>query len=48
MEGSVLYRVVREHFETFRAEIASLLERGRLIRFATSALRWENVPHHGA
>ena len=33
MEGTVLHRVVREHFETFRAEIAAHTDGGGLPRF---------------
>ena len=39
MEGTVLHRVVREHFETFRAEIAAHTDGGGLPRFVEREFR---------
>jgi len=39
MEGTVLHRVVREHFETFRAEIAARTDGGGLPRFVEREFR---------
>ena len=39
MEGTVLHRVVREHFETFRAEIAGRTDGGSLPHFVEREFR---------
>jgi len=39
MEGTVLHRVVREHFETFRAEIVARTDGGGLPQFVEREFR---------